>query len=98
MFFWLSTALLASACTGPDAYLFIAEEFNRESPTFAKKAENIDSVTVCYNKSGTKPEIIVKMARTECARFNKKAEFRRQTLNICPLITPVGAVYDCVGG
>ena len=90
--------MLASACTGPDAYVYIDGEFNRESPTFAKKPENIDSVTICYNKSGTKPVIIVNMARTECARFNKKAEFRRQTLNICPLVTPVGAVYDCVGG
>ncbi len=98
MFFLLSIALLASACAGPDAYLHIDGEFNRESPTFAKKPENIDSVTICYNKSGTKPEIIVNMARAECARFNKKAEFRRQTLNVCPLVTPVGAIYDCVGG
>ena len=98
MFIWLSIALLVSAFTGPDAYIHIDGEFNRKSPTFAKKQDNIDSVTICYNKSGTKPEFIVNMARTECARFNKIAEFRRQTLNVCPLFIPVAVVYDCVGG
>ena len=73
-------------------------EFNRELPTFAKEPLNIDSVIICYNKYGTKPEIVANMASAECARFNKKAEFLRQSLDQCPLSTPMAAVYACVRG
>lgn len=108
LFVVLAAAMPAAACSGPsggqdgqsnpDAYVYNASEFNRASPTFAKDPKEIDSVTICYNKYGTKPAIIANMALEECARFNKKAEFVRQSLSVCPLFTPVAAIYDCVGG
>jgi len=94
-----SLVMLASACSsGPEegAYVHRPGEFNRASPNFAKDPENIDSVTICYNKFGTKPEIVAKMAQEECQKFNKKAEFARQSLTICPLFTPVAAIYKCL--
>jgi len=91
------TGLVLSACGAPPAYIHNADEFNRRAATFAKAPENIDSVTVCYNKFGTRPEIIAKMAQAECGKFNKEAEFSHQSFQICPLVTPVAAVYDCVG-
>ena len=90
--------LLVTACGSPEAYIYKAGEFNRQAKDFGKEPEKIDSVTICYNKFRTKPEIIANMASTECAKFNKKAEFKSQTLNTCPLFTPVAAVYSCTGG
>ena len=94
----LSAVLLTTGCAAPAPYVLDAGEFNRESPTFAKGPLNIDSVIICYNKNGTKPEIVANMASAECARFNKKAEFQVQSLEHCPLLTPIAAVYDCVRG
>ncbi|MFQ5765976.1 MAG: hypothetical protein ACE5GT_13730 [Rhodospirillales bacterium] len=92
----LSAGLLVAGCGGPDAYVHKEAEFNRQSANFGKNPQNIDSVTICYNKFGTKPEFVANMASAECAVFNKKAEYRRQSFTICPLFTPVAAVYDCV--
>ncbi len=97
--FCLSAMLLVSACAnepGEGAYVHHPGEFNRASPNFAKEPENIDSVTICYNKFGTKPENIAKIANEECAKFNKRAEFARQSLTVCPLFTPVAAIYNCL--
>ena len=97
--FCLSAMVLASACAGgpeQSAYVHRPGEFNRASPDFAKEPENIDSVTICYNKYGTKPEIVAKIAKEECAKFNKKPEFARQSLTVCPLFTPVAAIYLCL--
>ena len=96
--------LLASACAGPnaadragdkDAYVFNPSEFNRN--TFDKPAVIPGSITICYNKSGTTPAAIAKIAIKECGRFNKTAEFDRQSLLVCPLFTPVAAIYNCAG-
>lgn len=107
LFVCLFTALAASACSGPgggqdgsvdtNAYVYNESEFNRNSPNFNREPVKIDSVTICYNKYGTKPSIIANMAVEECAKFNKKAEFVRQSLSLCPLFTPVAAIYNCVG-
>ena len=92
-----SAAFLAAACAAPEAYVFKSGEFNRDSKTFGKEPDNLSSVTICYNKMGTRSEIIFKMAVEECGKYGKKAIFFEQTLNLCPLFTPIAAVYDCEG-
>jgi len=94
----LSAIVLTAGCAAPAPYVYRVAEFNRELPTFAKEPLNIDSVIICYNKFGTKPEIVANMASAECARFNKKAEFQQQSLDYCPLSAPTAAVYACVRG
>ena len=104
----LIPAMMTAACSAPygnqegktntNAYVYNADEFKRSSPTFAKEPTKIDSVTICYNKYGTKPAVVVSMATEECQKFNKKAEFVRQSLSVCPLFTPVAAIYDCIDG
>lgn len=93
----LGTAFLTSACAAPEAYVFNPGEFNRASKTFGKEPENLKSVTICYNKMGTKPEIISKLAVEECGKYSKKAIFFEHKLDLCPLFTPIAAVYDCQG-
>lgn len=86
-----------AGCGASGPYVHRPQEFNRDLPNFGKEPLDIDSVIICYNKFGTKPEEISKMATAECARYNKKAEFLRQSYQQCPLITPVAAEYSCVG-
>ena len=94
----LSVVFITAACavSGPGAYVFHRGEFNRDSKDFGKEPKDISSVTICYNVFGTKPDEIVNMANTECRKFNKKAKFKTQVYKICPLFTPVAAVYTCV--
>lgn len=97
--FPLLAALLVAGCATTDegAYILHDGEFNRASPDFAKTPEDIDSVTICYNKYGTSPGKVATMAEQECGRYNKKSVFIRQSYNICPLFTPVAAIYNCQG-
>ena len=95
--FSLIAAFMAAACAAPEAYVFKSGEFKRDSKTFGKEPDNLSSVTICYNKMGTRSEIISKMAVEECGKYGKKAIFFEQTLNLCPLFTPISAVYDCKG-
>ncbi len=95
----VAVALSATAgCSAPGPYVYREAEFDRKSKNFNKTPLNIDSVIICYNKYGTKPEIVANMAGAECARYNKKAEFVRQSYRTCPLTTPVAAEFDCIGG
>ena len=93
----LGTAFLAAACAAPKAYVYNSGEFNRASKTFGKEPEDLSSVTICYNKIGTKPEIISKLAVEECGKYSKEAIFLEQKLDLCPLFTPIAAVYNCIG-
>ncbi len=93
--FSLIAAFMAAACAAPEAYVFKSGEFNRDSKTFGKEPDNLSSVTICYNKMGTRSEIISKMALEECGKYGKKAIFFEQTLNLCPLLNPISAVFDC---
>jgi len=95
--------LLVSACAGPNqvdgaedknAFVYNQSEFNRA--TFSKPAVNPDSITVCYNKFGTTQARIANIATEECRKFNKTAEFDHLSLLICPLFTPVAAIYKCI--
>ena len=97
MIIGLGTAFLAAACAAPEAYVFNPDEFNRASPRFGKEPQDLSSVTICYNKMGTKPEIISKLAVEECRKYSKNAIFLEQKLDLCPLLTPIAAVYDCQG-
>ena len=95
--FSLIAAFMAAGCAAPGADVFKSGEFNRDSKTFGKEPNNLSSVTICYNKMGTSSEIISKMAVEECGKYGKKAIFFEQTLNLCPLFTPIAAVYYCEG-
>jgi len=94
MAIWLP--LLVVGCSRFQPFVLKTGEFNRESPNFAKKATDIDSVTICYNKYGTTPQAVLDMAHEKCSEFKKTPRFSRQDYLRCPLFTPVGADFACV--
>ena len=87
--------LLSVAACGGQPYIHVADEFDRGSETFLKGITDRDAVTICYAKSKTTPIVISEMAATECKRFGKIARFREQSLQTCPLTSPISAVFDC---
>ena len=93
----VGVVLATAACSSPP-YVHNSGEFNRSSEGFGQPVKDISQVTVCYNSSSATPRQVTQLAVAECARFNKTATFTRQDYNICPLASPVAAIYNCQGG
>lgn len=87
---------LAGGCSRFEPFVLKTNEFDRDSPSFAKKTADIESVTICYNKYGTTPQSVLEIARNRCGEFEKAARFSHQDYLRCPLFTPVGAHFECV--
>jgi len=87
---------LTAACAQP-AYVHHAAEFNRSSPEFGKDITDIDRLTICYSSRGATPAQVRSLARDECAKFGKTAQFLQQEYFVCPLSTPVAARFSCLG-
>lgn len=95
---WLGVAALLvtlSACGGAP-YVYNTDEFNRDSDFYLKGLDRRDTVGVCYSKRRTTPGAVSALAVAECRRFGKVAVFTSTSYNLCPLTTPVAAIYDCV--
>ena len=92
----LGLLLVVAACSAPPPYVHVHQEFNRESDVYLHGIASRDDVEICYSKNGTTPQQVTALAKAECARISKVAIFREQSLQVCPLLTPVAAIYDCV--
>jgi hypothetical protein len=75
--------------------VYYSDEFNRRRKDFGQERTDIANVTVCYNKSYTTPDAVRQLAVEECGKFTKQARFQKNDYNLCPLLTPVAAVYAC---
>ena len=91
----IAVLIFMAACESPPPYVLEVGEFNRDSSTFRTGTTDRSVVTICYAKDGTTPQIVTQMAQDECALYGKKAIFSKQSYQICPLVTPMAAVYDC---
>ncbi len=88
----LATLVLVFGCAG-EPYVLNAEEFNREIVYFVhgyRIGRLVKSVTINANHA----EAIQELAVNECRRYGRAAAFSKTDYNVCPLTTPVAAVYD----
>ena len=92
----IAVLVLAAACGGPP-YIHDTSEFNRGSEFFSKPRTTRNNVTVCYRKGATTAAAVQRLAAAECGRFGKSAALLEQNLNVCPLLTPIAAVFECQG-
>jgi len=76
---------LVTACTGGPPQVHNPQKYNRESPEYLHGIQDRSHVTVCYSKSGGTPAKVTELARRECARFGKRAVFREQSYQQCPM-------------
>ena len=89
----LAVAVLASC--GGQPYVHNGSEFNRDSEFYRVGLKDRGSVNICYAKSETTPEKVKELAVAECGRYGRTAVFTKMTYNLCPLMTPVAASYNC---
>lgn len=54
-----------------------------------------DKVSICYNSLQAKPEQIISMAESECAKTGRTPEFYQQKYWDCSLFTPTRVEYLC---
>ncbi len=86
---------IVAACSG-QPYVHVASEFNRESDVFLHGITERSSVTICYAKRASQSAEVARLANEECGRFGKRAIFNTRSLQECPLVTPVAAIYRCL--
>ena len=79
-----------------DPYVYTAEEFNRNAPTFRKEPADRDQVTVCFSGLAASKATVDSMAAAACEKYGKVARNRRHSIGLCPLLTPWEAQFDCV--
>lgn len=92
-----ATLVIVSACSAPAPFVYDSAAYNREDPNFAKPLKTRDSVTVCYSKYGSDQRDVVVLAANACAQYGAGIRFTGNSFNNCPLMTPVGAQFACVG-
>jgi hypothetical protein len=92
----LAAVLLLLAACGGNPYVFNNDEFNRQADYYLNGLKDRGDVSVCYSKRRTTPLAISNLAMAECQRFGKTAAFSETSYSICPLNTPVAAVYKCL--
>ena len=94
-----STALVVmlTGCAGGEPYVQNTAEYDRESSTFAKGPVRNDGseIYVCYAKNNATPEQVRVLAENECGRFGLDAVFIGQNYELCPLMTPIAAGFEC---
>lgn len=93
---FLVAAISLGGCSNQQAYIYKADEFNRDSPTFNKDPVDRENVQICYNKLATNVDELLQMAATECGRYGKTARFQGHDYLECPLTTPARATFACL--
>lgn len=94
----LAAAVLAGCSYTAEPYVYDVTAYDREHPDFAKTPKTMNEVTVCYSKYGTTPAQITRLAAETCGRYGAGIQFLKNTYTLCPVTTPVGAQFACVGG
>lgn len=86
-----------AACSGEPPYIHRPYTINRDIPTFPDGPEikKGTSLTVCYAKSRATPAQIRALANEECAKGGLAAAFAYQAYDICPMVSPIAAVFSC---
>lgn len=85
-----------AACGATEPYVYKADEFNRNRPSFNRPPVDPSEVGVCYNGMTTRPESVRALAEEHCQAYDKRAQLADEILTSCPLLTPAGAVFRCV--
>ena len=79
-----------------DPYVYEADEFNRNAPTFRKVPADLNQVTVCFSGLAASKAGVEALAAAACEKYGKEARNRRDSIGSCPLLTPWEAHFDCV--
>ena len=90
-------AAMLGACGMAQPYVYDPAAYDREHVDFAKTPKTRGHVTVCYSKHASKPADVARLAAESCGQYGAGIQFSGNSYRDCPLATPVGAVFTCVG-
>ena len=90
----ITLCIFLTGCAG-QPYINVNNEFNRDSNHYLQGPQSRNKVEVCYNTRSTNPKQIIEIASKGCMRFGKRAKFLKNSFTICPIRTPVAAIYEC---
>lgn len=93
----LTCFLILGGCGIAEPYVYKDSEFNRDRADFGKEPEDLNEVSICYNKRSTTAAAVRQLAEAECAKYKKVAVFRSHDLLECSLVTPARAIFVCQG-
>jgi len=93
----LAAMLLLGGCGAAKPYVYDSAAYDREHPDFAKTPKTRNEVTVCYSKRSASPAEVARLAAETCALYGTGIAFVRNDYTLCPMLTPVGAEFACVG-
>lgn len=95
--FVTASVVAVASCSGGDAYVDRPYEINRDSSDYPDGPKRVagSELTVCYSRSASTPQEIYKLADDECRRFGLTAVLSEQVYTLCPIITPMAALYTC---
>jgi hypothetical protein len=93
---WIGICIALAGCGATEPYVYKADEFDRDAPTFNQEPSDLTDVTVCYNAMASRPEEVATLADAACGKFAKRAERRSDTFGDCPVLTPHEARFECV--
>ncbi len=90
-------AITLGGCAGGEPYVQNTAEFDRESASFVTGPvrQEDSEIYVCYAKSSATPEQVRMLAVNECGRVGLDAVFIGQNYELCPLMTPIAAGFEC---
>ncbi|PIW27061.1 MAG: hypothetical protein COW30_11860 [Rhodospirillales bacterium CG15_BIG_FIL_POST_REV_8_21_14_020_66_15] len=93
----MMAAGVLGACAEAQPHVHNPAAYDREHVDFAKPPKAMSGVTVCYSKYGAKQADVVRLAAEACGRYGAGIRFAGNTYGVCPLVTPVGAQFTCIG-
>ncbi len=93
----VTAGVLLGGCGMAKPYVYDPVAYNRDDPNFAKIPQTRYSVTICYSKRSTTPAEVARLAAETCAPYGTGIAFVGNGYTECPLLTPVGAVFSCIG-
>lgn len=91
-----TSLFVGTGCGSTEPYLYVADEFDRESPTFRVQPIDREALVVCYNGVVTSDEAVTAVAAQECARYGKQARRVSTSAGDCPIAVLLEAHFTCV--
>jgi hypothetical protein len=89
---WLGAAsLMLAACAAP--YVDSRREAGQLTPV---GTSNPNRVAICYSKTDTSAEEIVKLAESECAKTGRVPKLDHEDRWTCTMVAPRRIFYSCV--
>ncbi len=89
------SCLALMGCSGAPPYVYGTNDMTVSYQ--GEKLKIAENVMVCYNAEWANPNDVIGLARKECAKTKRQAQFIKHDFLACPVLLPARAYFQCVG-